>query len=131
MQLLVKISDYLNPITHSKKKMDEISDDFDTVKKKYVPFVINRSLSYFPDCIMQANNMNMRYGLDKEMQFEYLRTSIRSKKRFSKWDKKDASEKVDMIMKYFGYNYHRASEVADLISDEDIESMKSQMDVGG
>jgi hypothetical protein len=129
--LKLKLSAYLNAINSSKKPMSDLDDDFDTVKKKYVPFVINRSLSYFPDCIMQANNMNMRYGLDKEMQFEYLRTSIRSKKRFSKWDKKDASEKVDMIMKYFGYNYHRASEVADLISDEDIESMKGQMDVGG
>ena len=127
----IKISDYLGPITHSKKKMSEISEDIETTKKGYTPFVINRSLSYFPDCIMQANNMNIRYGLDKEMQFEYLRTSIRSKKRFSKWDRKDESERVDVIMKYFGYNYHKASEVADLISEEDIESMKSQMDVGG
>ena len=47
----MKLSEYLNAINHSK---DDLLVD-EHAEKKYVPFVVNRCLSYFPDTIMQAN----------------------------------------------------------------------------
>ena len=52
----------------------------DLQEKAYVPFVINRSLSYFPDTILYANQVNHYNQLDKKMQFDYLRLSLRPRK---------------------------------------------------
>lgn len=127
----MKLSAYLNAINQTKKKMSDLDDDFDTVKKKYSPFVVNRCLSFFPDTLIQSNNMNRYHGLDREMQFDYLRLSTRKRNRFSKWQKKNENGRIEVIMKYFGYNYSKAEEVEDLISDEYFEQIKSEMQIGG
>ena len=46
--------DYLNSINDTKK--DIMIDDLD--EKAYASFIINRSLSYFPDTVCIANEMN-------------------------------------------------------------------------
>ena len=48
---------YLNEINYGKRN---IMVDEET-EKAYAPFIINRSLSYFPDTVALANEMN-RYG---------------------------------------------------------------------
>lgn len=78
--------DYLNAINTTKKdlmKEDPLSE------KDYVPFMINRGLSYFPDTIMYANEMNKYSSIPKDWQFAFYMHSIKPKKRFSKWHKKD------------------------------------------
>ena len=84
---------YLNEINYGKRN---IMVDEET-EKAYVPFIINRSLSYFPDTVALANEMN-RYGhLESRLQFAFLINTIRKRKRFSKWIKpeieNDDSEK--------------------------------------
>jgi hypothetical protein len=127
----VKLSAYLNAINSSKTPMSELDDDFYTVKKKYVPFVVNRCLSFFPDTIIQSNNMNLNPHLDKEMQYEYLLHSIRPRKRFSPWQKKGEHKDLDLIKEYFGYSNTKAYEILDLLTDEDLEHMREEMSVGG
>ena len=51
-------------------KKSVIHDDIDL--KDYVPFVINRALSYHMDCILYANEINMNSYIDKDMQYHYL-----------------------------------------------------------
>ena len=65
----MKLGDYLNAINYSK---DNLLED-EAAAKGYVPFVVNRCLSYFPDTILQANEMNLLPNADKKMQFDYLR----------------------------------------------------------
>ncbi len=56
---MVKLTDFIKAINTSKKKMEDLDEDFETTQKGYHPFVVNRCLSYFPDTIMQVNQMNM------------------------------------------------------------------------
>ena len=65
--------DYLNSINTSKK--DIMSDDLD--EKDYAAFVINRTLSYFNDTVLMANEMNLNahleyYGYSKEKAYQVL-----------------------------------------------------------
>jgi len=46
-------------------------------KKDYVPFVVNRALSFHLDCLLAANEMNKLPGLDPVMQYHYLIGSVR------------------------------------------------------
>ena len=119
--------EYLNSINHKK---DDIMVDKDA-EKGYSPFMINRGLSYFQDTVLLANEMNMHAHLDHRMQYDFLRTAIRPRKRFSKWMKKTVPAKNEIIKEYYGYSDAKAESVADLISDEDIKHMKSVLSQGG
>ena len=66
----MKLGEYLTAINYSKEPLMDTEDDW--VEKKYQPYITNRCLSYFPDTIIQANQMNRYSDLDKKMQFDYL-----------------------------------------------------------
>jgi len=117
----MNLSEVLNAINYNKE--DIFSSLPDVTNKEYVPFVINKSLSYFPDTILQANNMNIRPHVDERMQFHYLMNSIRKKKRFSRWQKSNTSREVEAIMSYFGYNIQRAEEVLSILTQVQIDQI--------
>ena len=119
--------EYLNSINH--KKEDIMVDD--EAEKGYSPFMINRGLSYFQDTVLLANEMNINSHLPHRMQYDFLMTAIRPRKRFSKWMKKTTPAKVEVIKEYYGYSDAKAQSVEDLISDEDIKHMKSVLSKGG
>jgi len=123
----MKLGDVLNSINHTKE--DIMRDDID--EKKYVPFIVNRGLSFFPDTLMQANNMNMFHGTDKRMQYDYLRNSIRKRKRFSKWMKNKNPNDLEVIKDYFGYSNKKAKDALDVLTDEQVSSIKADMYTGG
>ena len=75
--------------------------------------------------------MNENCHIDKKMQYDYYLFSIRKRKRFSKWLKKEESEKIDTIKEYFGYSNQKAKEIEDIISDSDLKNMRESMFKGG
>ena len=125
----MKLTDYLNSINYTKENLLDTEDEL--VEKQYTPFVVNRCLSYFPDTIIHSNIMNENCHIDKKMQYDYYLSSIRKRKRFSKWLKQEESEKIDTIKEYFGYSNEKAKDIEDLISDSDIEKMRQSMFKGG
>ena len=125
----MKLSDYLKAINHTKEPLLDTDDEF--VEKGYIPFVVNRCLSYFPDTIFYVNEMNSCPSFNKKMHFDYLLNSIRKRKRYSKWMKNEECQKVDIIKEYFGYSERKAREVSSLLSDYDIEEMSKYLYTGG
>jgi hypothetical protein len=119
--------DYLNAINQSKENLivDELSE------KEYVPFIVNKGLSYFPDTILYANEMNRLYLLDNKPQFLYLLNSIRPRKRFSKWHKNELTDDLKIISEYFGYSYTKAKQIQNLISSDQLNTMKEKLQKGG
>ena len=93
-------------------------DVLDPNGKDYVPFVVNKSLSYFMDTVAYANEMNKYPFLDKRMQYDYLKGSIRKRKRFSGWVKKDKSDVIDAIIKYYDVSYRKALEYEKLLTED-------------
>ena len=119
--------EYLNSINHKK---DDIMIGEDE-EKGYSPFMVNRGLSYFQDTVLLANEMNMNSHIDSRLQYDFLRTAVRQRKRFSKWMKKTVPAKIEVIKEYYGYSDAKAEAVADLITDDDIKEMKSYLSKGG
>tara|TARA_R100000315_G_C5150460_1_gene86175 strand:- start:74 stop:457 length:384 start_codon:yes stop_codon:yes gene_type:complete len=119
--------DYLNSINLTKKNLivDEQSE------KDYVPFIVNRGLGYFSDTVLLANEMNVNCNLDSKMQYDFLRSTVKKRKRFSKWLKADDDEKIDIICKYFGYSRSVAKSVVDLFDEQTIDILKKRLDKGG
>ena len=120
----MKLFDYINAINSTKKPLLDTEDE--QVEKGYVPFFVNKTLSYFPDTILQANEINQRGHLDKKMQFDYLLHSIRPRKRFSKWLKKNTPTSLEIIKKHYGYSNKKALEVLSLLSKEQLNELESR-----
>jgi hypothetical protein len=125
----MKLGDYLKAINYTKEPIMDSEDTF--IEKKYLPFIINRCLSFFPDTIMQSNYMNFMSHLDKKMQFDFLRNTIRKSKRYSPWVKESLPEDIDSIKEYFGYSNRKAKEALDILSKDDIEHIKNKLRKGG
>jgi hypothetical protein len=101
-------------------------------RHEYVPFVINKALSFHYDCAMYANQMNIYNMLDHKMQYDYLRNSVRKYKRpFSKWLKKEKVENLDVISEYYKYSNEKAQDALLLLSDAQINDIKKTLDKGG
>lgn len=98
----------------------------------YVPFVVNRCFSYYPDTILLANELNQKLGyLDKKLQYKYYLYSVRKKKRFSPWLKYKADDKLKTIQTYYNTSLRKAKEMSNMVSDDDIKNMKNYLDKGG
>ena len=120
--------DYVNAILQNKKQLivDELTE------KEYVPFLVNRSLSYHKDCIMYANEMNRRHFVDKKMQSDFLLNTVRSQKRpFAKWVKSEKSDDLQCIKTIYGFSDSKAREALKLLSKEKIQQLKEQTQTGG
>ena len=119
--------DYTNSINYTKK--DIMVDDI--AEKGYNPFIINRALSYFPDTVLAANEMNKHSHLDNRLQFDFFINIIRKKKRWSKWIKASDVDNLELIKEYYGYSNEKAKSALSLMSNEQIEQLKQRIYKGG
>jgi hypothetical protein len=119
--------DYLNSINDTKQNL--MVDDI--TEKQYNAFMVNRGLSYFPDTVAVANEMNMYAHLDKKLQYHFLLNIIRKRKRFSKWTKVDKSADLDAVKEYYGYSEEKARSAMQLLSRDQLDIIKQKISKGG
>jgi|TARA_Y100000389_G_scaffold47918_1_gene43111 hypothetical protein len=119
--------DYLNSINYSKENI--MHDNLD--EKAYNSFMVNRGLSYFNDTVIYANEMNRYAHIDSKLQYDFLRTLIRKRKRFSKWTKEDKNSDIDLIKEYYGYSKEKAFQVLPLLSKEQLAFISKKLSKGG
>ena len=125
----MKLGDYLKAINTTKEPLMDSEDHF--IERDYTPFVINRCLSFFPDTILQVNEMNVRSSVDKKMQFDFLSSTIRKGRRYSPWIKETLPEDIEVVKEYFNYSNKKAKEAIDVLTQEDIEMIRSKLLKGG
>lgn len=123
--------DYVNAINFTKKDLMTGTENDELAEKEYVPFLTNRALSQFPDTILYANEMNMQHHLDNKLQFHYLINTIRPKKRFSKWAKRQDSESFAIVKEYFKYNNTKTEQALAILSPDQINIIKKKLNTGG
>lgn len=101
-------------------------------EKDYNSFVINRSLSYFHDTVMYANEVN-RYGttMPKQWQFEFLKSTIPKRSRFAKWIKKDTNANLDCVQQHYNYSTAKAVECLSILNEQQIQTLKQAGAKGG
>lgn len=114
------LSDILNSINQTKENL--LSKD-PRLEKDYVPFVINKCFSYFPDTIFYANRLNQAAFLDKKLQYDYYIHSISKRKRFSKWIKPEENKDLEIVKQIYGYSDARAREVIDMLPMDKLREL--------
>jgi hypothetical protein len=119
--------DYVTAINYSKK--DIMVDDL--TEKAYDSFLTNRSLSYFQDTVLLANEMNRYHHVDDRLQFDFLINMVRKRKRFSKWVKPDNIEDLEVVKEYYGYSNEKARTALALLTADQIVDLKRKVFKGG
>lgn len=102
------------------------------VEDDYVPYVINKGLSFFADTVLYANEMNLRGDIPKNQQFKFLLNTITKRKRFAKWDKNvPLSDDLKIVSDYYGFSIEKAREALRILTPEQISIIKNKNYIGG
>jgi len=125
---MIELKDWLNSINSSKKNLME---EDPSLKKEYNPYIINRCLSGHIDCVLFVNEMNKYSDLDKDMQYSFLLNTLRKKKRFSPWLRKDSVKDLECVKQYYGYSNEKASQALKILRNDQINWIKQRLDTGG
>ncbi len=113
------------------KSISNTKKDILENEKDYNAFMVNRGLSYFPDTVLYANEMNKFHHLDNRLQYSFLINIVRKRNRFSKWNKSIESENINAIKRYYGYSNEKARDVLPLLSNENLNIIKGKIFHGG
>lgn len=100
-------------------------------EKEYNAFMVNRGLSYFPDTVIYANEMNKFHHLDGKLQYHFLINIVRKRNRFSKWNKSVDDENINAIKTYYGYSNEKARDVLPLLSNDNLNIIRNRIQHGG
>lgn len=117
--------DIVASVSHTKQRVIDAENE-----KDYSAFMVNRALSYYPDTVFYAQEMNVNHHADGLLQYDYYLHSLRKKKRFSKWFKKSKSEDVDAIMRKYQCSYRKATEIMSVLTKDQLSEIKDIMNKG-
>ena len=123
-----ELKDWLNSINQTKKNL---IDEDESLEKNYSPYIINRCLSGHLDCVLFVNEMNQYHFLPKKIQYDFLLNSLRTKKRFAPWLRKDTIKDLDNVKRYYGYSDEKAKQALRILSKKQLNFIQSKFETGG
>ena len=124
----MELKDWLNSINTTKKNL---IDEDPLLESKYPAYIVNRCMSGHIDSLMFANEMNLSKHLDKKLQYDFYLNTVRSKKRFSPWIRKEELKNLELVKKYYGYSNEKAKQALPLLTKKQLNFIKSKLDTGG
>ena len=124
--MTIELKDWLNSINHTKVNLLEENPD-----AKYPAYIINRCMSGHLDTVLFANEMNMNHHLPLDMQYLFFLNSVRKRKRFSPWLRKDEIKDLDLVKRYYGYSNEKAKQALRILTNEQLNFIKSKLETGG
>lgn len=123
------LKDYLNSINHTKKYL--LDDEDPGWVKNYPAYIVNKCMSHHLDTIMYANEMNMNSHLPPQLQYDFFINTVRPRKRFSPWEKKQKVNDLESVKQYYGYSNEKARQALNILTPDEIEFIKSKLNKGG
>ena len=125
---MYQLKDYLYSINQSKKN---ILDDDPDAARKYPAYVVNRCLSSFTDTVLYSNEMNKNSHLTPKMQYDFFINSVKPRKRFSPWARKDSIDYLDVVKEYYGYNDDKALQALRILTKDQLDKITYLLRKGG
>ena len=125
---MTELKDWLNSINQNKKNL---IDEDPSLEKEYSPYIVNRIYSGHLDAIMFSNEMNRYHFLPKKLQYDFFLNTLRPKKRFSPWLRKDEIKDLDLVKRYYGYSNEKAKQALRILNKEQLNFIRSKFEIGG
>ena len=100
-------------------------------ERQYPHFIVGRALSQFPDTVLYANAINFYPNLDNRLKYEFLLNTCKPYRRpFSKWAKKVEPVDLEVVKQYYGYSDAKALTAMRILTADQIDSLKKELDTG-
>ena len=124
-----ELKEYLKSINQTKENLMDSDDPM--WEKKYSPYIINKCIAPFNDTIMFVNEINMRHHLENKLQYDFLLNTIRPKNRFAPWVRGSKIKYLEFIKEYYGYSNEKAKVALQILSNDQIKTIKDSLSKGG
>jgi len=124
----LKLSQWMNSITYNKNNL--LKDDNELITQ-YKPYIINKCLAAYPDCILLVNEMNLNSNLDSDMQYNFYINIIRKKRRYNPWVNKDKIDHLDNVKIYYNYSTSKALKALEILTKDELQFINEKLDTGG
>ena len=126
---MYELKEYLKSINQTKENLMDSDDPM--WEKKYSPYIINKCIAPFNDTIMFVNEINMRHHLENKLQYDFLLNTIRPKNRFAPWVRGSKIKDLEFIKEYYGYSNEKAKVALQILSNDQIKTIKDSLSKGG
>ena len=124
----MELKEWLNSINITKNNLIDEEPD---LEKQYPSYIVNRCMSGHIDAILLANEMNKRPNLPKKLQYDFFLNSLRKRKRYSPWLRKEEIENLDFVKRYYGYSNEKAKQVLNILTREQLSFIRDRLENGG
>lgn len=124
----MELKDWLNSINFNKENLIKGNPD---IVKQYPAYIVNRCMSGHLDTVLYANEMNKNPHLDPNLQYSFMLNSVRKRKRFSPWLRKDEIRDLDYVKRYYGYSNEKAKQALSILTKQQLSFIKSKFETGG
>ena len=75
--------------------------------------------------------MNKNSHLPKKLQYDFLLNSVKPRKRFSAWARKDSIDYLEVVKEYYGYNDDKALQALRVLTKDQLDHIKKVLNKGG
>jgi hypothetical protein len=123
--------DFMNAASDSKIDLIRTSDQPEHTEGLYNAFITNKGFANFQDAILHANEMNIRHHLFAGAQFDYYRTALRKRKRWSGWPKLSKDADLDVIQHVYECSRVVAKMYLKALTPEQLKTVHAKMITGG
>ena len=97
--------------------------------------MINQLLSQYPDAILHVNEMNSRSNCDDKLQFDYFLHSLRKGDRNIQTGTGKQSylddNNLELVKEYYGFSTSKAKTALEILTDDQLESIRKRLFKGG
>lgn len=91
-----------------------------------------RTLSFYEDCLLFANEVNKIPFADPLMKYDFLLNTIRSgQRKFVSQVKPQKSDDLEAVMEYFDFSDSKARDALRVLNPTQIEAIKTKIYKGG
>ena len=125
-----ELKEYLKTINKTKENLMEGEDEM--WEKKYPAFIINKCLAPtgMKECLL-VNELNELHHLDNKLQYDFLLNSVKPRKRFSPWARKDSIDYLEVVKEYYGYNDDKALQALRILTKDQLDHITKVLNKGG
>lgn len=121
------VFDFIKSVSNTKK--DLMKEDPNNVKA-YKAYTVNNGLSFYPDTVLIANDMNLYPDIPVESQYYYYMGAIRKSNRYSEWHKLKKNDDLDLVQKVYQVRREIAKQYLKLLSPDDLAKLRDLTDTG-
>lgn len=129
---MASVFDIIKKINNKIELSEEEIANFDKIYNRYI---VNRYFSMFPDtvdAVYELTRMETQYhDMSNFQHYIYLNNIVPKRNRFEKWGKVIESEAVELLKQVYRYSTKTAIEVAKVLSEDDLDILRSKVEKGG